>query len=120
MGFKKAAIGTDKILTIIGKDTRITGTLHSSGPIRIDGHVEGEVNIDGDIIIGREAVLEAKIKCNHIQVAGKIIGNVEATGKLEILSSGIIEGDVNVHTMQVEDGAILRGICSMLRTTELK
>ena len=118
MGFKKATIATEKILTIIGKETRITGTLHGSGPVRIDGHVEGEINIDGDIIIGSEAVIEAKVKGNHIQVAGKIIGNVEATGKLEILASGIIEGDVNVHTMQVEDGAILRGSCSMQRTTE--
>ncbi|MDW7649767.1 MAG: polymer-forming cytoskeletal protein [Bacillota bacterium] len=121
MGFnKKTTISSDKILTVIGKDTLITGTLHGSGPLRIDGRVEGEVNVDGDIIIGKDAKIEAQVKGTNIQVAGKITGNVEATGKLEILASGIIDGDVKVHTMQVDDGAVLRGNCSMQRTTEKK
>jgi cytoskeletal protein CcmA (bactofilin family) len=117
MGLKKV-VHQDKILTIIGKDTIITGTLQGTGTVRIDGRVEGEINIDGDLIIGAGAVIQAAVKGKNIQVAGKIIGNVEATGRLEIISSGILEGDVDVNILQVEDGASLIGKCSMRRNSE--
>jgi cytoskeletal protein CcmA (bactofilin family) len=104
---------SDKILTVIGKDTLISGTLQGKGPVRIDGQVEGEVNIDGDIIIGEGAVIRAQVKGQNIQVAGKITGNIEATGKLELFSSGNVEGDVKVNSLQVADGATLTGTCAM-------
>ncbi|MCR3922724.1 MAG: polymer-forming cytoskeletal protein [Firmicutes bacterium] len=117
MGFKRSE-ETDKILTLIGVETKITGTLTSTVSIRIDGCVEGEVTIEGDIMIGENAVIQANVKGKNIQVAGKIIGNVEATKKLEIMGMGTVEGDVNVTTLQVADGGILAGNCSMRKLAE--
>ena len=117
MGLKRT-IDSDKILTVIGSETAITGTLHGSVPIRVDGKVEGEINIDNDIIIGEGAVIQAKIKGRNIQVAGKVIGDIEAAGKLEIMATGFVEGNVSVNTLQVADGATLTGNCSMRRVQE--
>lgn len=111
MGFKKQ--GTEKILTIIGKDTVIAGTLQGGGPLRIDGRVQGEVDIEGDVIVGESAVIEASMKGKNIQVAGRVTGGITATGCLEIMASGIVEGDVVVQTLQVADGAVLHGNCKM-------
>jgi cytoskeletal protein CcmA (bactofilin family) len=115
----KKMVNPEKIQTIIGADTMITGNLHGAGPVRIDGKVDGEVSIESDIIIGAGAVVQAKLKGNNIQVAGKVVGNIEASGKLEILSTGVVEGDVIIHTLQIEDGAALIGNCSMRRTPQL-
>lgn len=109
----KGAINADKILTVIGSGTAITGTLHGSASVRIDGMVEGEINIDNDIIISKGAVIKAKIQGHNIQVAGNVIGNVEAAGKLDIMADGIVEGDVIVKTLQIANGATLTGSCSM-------
>lgn len=114
MGIKRMG-SPDKILTVVGSETIITGTLHGSGPVRVDGRVEGEINIDGDIIIGKDAVIRAYVRGRNIQVSGKITGNIEAGGKLEIMATGTVEGDVEVHTLQVADGAVLTGNCSMRR-----
>ncbi|MBS4030421.1 MAG: polymer-forming cytoskeletal protein [Clostridiales bacterium] len=111
MGFKKQ--GTEKILTILSKDAVIDGTLKGCGPVRIDGRVQGDVDIEGDVFIGESAVLEASVKGQNIQVAGRVIGGITAAGCLEIMASGVVEGDVNVQTLQVADGAILHGSCKM-------
>jgi cytoskeletal protein CcmA (bactofilin family) len=115
----KRTVSPEKIQTIIGPDTVITGTLQGSGPVRIDGKVEGEINVESDIIVGAGASVQAKIKGNNIQVAGKVVGNIEATGKLEILASGVVEGDVITYSLQIEDGAALMGTCSMRRTPQV-
>lgn len=111
MGFNKQ--GMEKILTIIGKDTVVTGTLQGGGPLRIDGRVQGEIDIDGDVIIGESAVLEASVKGKNIQVAGRVTGGITAMGCLEIMASGVVEGDVDVQTLQVADGAVFHGSCKM-------
>lgn len=111
MGFKKQ--GTEKILTIIGKDTVVAGTLQGDGPLRIDGSVQGEVDIEGDVIVGESAVLEASVKGKNIQIAGRVIGGITAAGCLEIMASGVVEGDVIVQTLQVAHGAVFHGSCKM-------
>ncbi|EEG76215.1 bactofilin family protein [Dethiobacter alkaliphilus] len=117
---RKKVIKEDKILTVIGKETMIAGTLKGNSPVRIDGGVEGEVHIDSDIIIGEGAVIQANVKGHNIQVAGRVVGNIEASGKLEMLTTGVVEGDVSVHTLHVADGAMLTGNCSMQRAPERK
>ncbi|MBS4023333.1 MAG: polymer-forming cytoskeletal protein [Dethiobacter sp.] len=111
MGFSKESGG--KFLTLIGKDTAINGALQGSGSLRIDGRVQGEINVAGDLVIGESAVVEATVKGRNIQVAGRIAGNIEALGTLEIHSSGVVQGDVNVKSFQVAVGAVFQGNCSM-------
>lgn len=106
---------SDKITTVIGSETEISGVLVSNGTLRIDGKVQGEVQVNGDIIVGEGAVIEASVKGFDIQVAGKIRGDVEAAGKLEIQSTGAVEGDVVVNTLQVADGALFQGKCQMMK-----
>lgn len=115
LGFKKTAMPTtsEKILTIIGGDTIITGKVQGGGPLRIDGRVQGEIDIHGDVIIGEGAVVEASVKGKNIQVAGKIVGNITANGCLEIITTGVVQGDVDVHTFKVDDGAGFYGSCKM-------
>lgn len=112
MGFKKPG-STEKILTVVGKDTIITGTLQGAGPVRIDGRVQGEVDVDGEVIIGEGAIIEAVVKGKNVQVAGHLTGNVVARGRLEILVTGLVVGDVDVQSLKVADGAVFRGSCIM-------
>ncbi len=120
LGFKKQTMPTaEKILTIIGGDTVITGKVQGGGPLRIDGRVQGEIDIHGDVIIGESAVVEASVKGRNIQVAGKIVGNIAANGCLEIITTGVVQGDVDVHTFKVDDGAGFHGSCKMRVPSEI-
>jgi cytoskeletal protein CcmA (bactofilin family) len=115
VGFNRKEPGkiSGKIMTVIGKETFIEGHLQGSGALRIDGRVKGQVTVDGDIIVGEGAVLEAAVTGRNIEVSGRVQGNMTASGRLDIMATGAVQGDVYVQALQVADGAFFLGACTM-------
>lgn len=103
--------------TMVGKDTVLNGTLQSRGSVRIDGTFQGEINSQGDLIIGEDAQVKACVDCANIIIAGRLDGNVCAKGKLELRSTGVMIGDVEAGTVSVEEGAVIKGYC-IIKTSE--
>ena len=54
-------------------------------------------------------MIEANIFGENVTVAGHVNGNIVARGTLEILASGVLNGDVKAGNLVVETGAVLRG-----------
>ncbi|NPV53117.1 MAG: polymer-forming cytoskeletal protein [Firmicutes bacterium] len=101
--------------TVVGKDTEFEGKLVASGAVRIDGRLRGEIDTTGDLIIGEGGMVAAAVRAKNVVIAGHVEGNVVADGRLEIVPSGRLYGDVKVATLVIEDGAIFRGACEMTR-----
>lgn len=59
--------------------------------------------------IGENGAVEANIFGENVTVAGQVTGNIVARGTLELLASGVLNGDVKAANLVVETGAILRG-----------
>ena len=110
----------DSVDSVIGKATSLQGTLTSQGSIRIDGRVEGEIIGEGDVFIGQEARVQAKIRARHVVVAGELKGDVEAGGKLEIASTGTVVGNVKVSHLVVGEGGVLEGTSTFRRQQETR
>ena len=92
--------------------TKLSGKLQFEGPARIDGNIDGE--IDGkEITIGESAVATAQIRADSIVVCGKVKGEITATQRIEIRSTGKIIGNITAPNVIVHDGAIFEGHCSM-------
>lgn len=99
----------EKVETMIGKGSKMTGNIYSSGSIRVEGRVEGEIKSAGDLFIGEEALVIASIHCKNIIIAGEVQGNVDVVEKLEILPSGKLFGDIKMSKLIIEDGATFKG-----------
>ena len=112
-----AAPADGKVDTIIGRETELKGTLTSSGLIRIDGKVDGEIVHSGDIAVGETGQLTANIKARNITVAGTINGNIQATGRLELLPTARVFGDIVVASLVIGDGAVFQGSSAMKQST---
>jgi cytoskeletal protein CcmA (bactofilin family) len=117
---KKEEASFEKVDTLIGKDTIFEGNLNAKGTLRIDGKVIGEINCQGDLVVGDNGIIEAGIKARHILVAGSIKGDISAQGKVELASTGNIKGDINVASLIIDDGGILEGNCSMQNSSNVK
>lgn len=104
--------------TLIGKETALQGSLEASGTIRIDGKFEGKAVIKGDLFVGESSVMNADISTKNMILAGKLKGNVECEGRLEILETGKLEGDIKVANLTINEGAIFRGKSEMLQSAE--
>ena len=71
---KKPQIATPSTLngkpeTVIGTNTSIVGSLKSDGNIRIDGSVEGDIEILGNLIIGETGRVIATLKAQNVHVS---------------------------------------------------
>lgn len=105
----------DKVNTVIGKETCFKGSIRAKGLIRIDGEMEGEIETQGDVVVGEGGKVKLDLKARHVAVAGQFEGSLEAEGKLEIKKSGIVTGTVKANGLLIDDGAHFSGSIEMDR-----
>ena len=107
-----------RILTRLGTDTNLKGTLRFTESVEISGTLEGKIIADGFLYIKEGASITADIRARDIIVGGMVHGNIEATEKLEILATGKIYGNVRTARFRVADGVVFEGKCEMLRDSD--
>jgi cytoskeletal protein CcmA (bactofilin family) len=97
------------INTILGPNTRIFGDIESSGFTRVDGSLRGYLNAQGRVVIGERARMRSNISGTAVTIGGVVIGNVLASERLTILSSGLVVGDVITRRIQADMGCLVHG-----------
>ena len=102
------------IETTIGKNTHIKGDIQGDGGLRVEGIVEGNISITGNLVVTESAKIIAEIKANNVSIAGAARGNIHAN-RLEILDTGRVWGDLEVKSLLTNEGAYLRGQTLMPR-----
>ncbi len=104
----------DKIETVIGPHTNFKGTLVCDGSVRIDGVCEeGLIKTVGNIVVGPEAKVGADLMAENVSVSGSVTGKITTTGRLEILSTGKVWGDVNVGSFLLDEEGYFKGKLTM-------
>jgi cytoskeletal protein CcmA (bactofilin family) len=99
--------------TLIGAGTVFEGDIMSDRSIAIEGRVKGRIMAKGDVVVGSEAVVEAEIATENIEVYGHILGNIKAYGRLEVGATGRITGDITAKALAIKEGGNVNGIIRM-------
>ena len=102
-----------KTNTVIGKETELKGSLKDEGSIHIDGKFEGDIQIKGEVVIGENAIVHADIKARSAKIGGKVVGDVSCEEKVELFSSGSLEGKIKASDLTIAEGAFFNGECLM-------
>ena len=111
-------IKTDgKLDTIIGKGTKIEGTITIEGATRIDGTVSGKLISNDVVTIGPNGQVKATVKARSIILGGRVEGNLEAEEKIELQAKSELHGDLIAKSLLVEHGAVFHGNSNMLGKT---
>jgi cytoskeletal protein CcmA (bactofilin family) len=98
----------------IGKSITIKGDLSGNEDLQVDGNVEGRVDLPSNqLTIGAEGKVKADVHAKAVIVIGHVTGNVSATERVEVKTSGIVDGDVRAPRLVVEEGAVLNGAVEM-------
>ncbi len=63
----------------------------------------------GNIVVEKSGVVSAPIRAGNLTVRGRVQGNVEARGVVEVSRTGQIQGDVCASRLTVANGAKLKG-----------
>ena len=109
---------SDKFETLLGSSAIFDGHLKCAGGVRVEGEFKGRIETDGNIIIGKAAILHADLVGHDVLISGKVTGNIFAEGQLAILASGQVVGDVEVGSILIEEGGIFSGKSSIRETTK--
>ncbi len=95
--------------SVIAKGTRIKGKFTSTENIRVDGIIEGDVDCQQRLIIGKEGKVDGTINAQELKVQGEIVGDVLTQGKISISSTTVLKGNIKAQGLEVEEGAIIDG-----------
>jgi cytoskeletal protein CcmA (bactofilin family) len=95
--------------SLIAADVTIEGKIEGSGHIRIAGRFKGDVNVEGNVTIESGAHVTGQLRANTVVVSGEVQGNIDASAKVELLETGVINGDVKAGTLSVAAGSRMRG-----------
>ena len=103
----------EEISAFLGKETSFEGKMTFQGLFRLDGHFEGEIFESGTLIVGESAVVKGKIGVHTIIISGRVEGDLFATARVEVHSSGKFYGNVLTPTLIIHEGGVLEGCCRM-------
>jgi cytoskeletal protein CcmA (bactofilin family) len=94
----------------IGQGVTIEGKIISKQDIRIDGHIQGSVEVgDCELVLGPGSEMKGAVKARSVIVGGQLEGDVIATERLQIQTTGVLLGDVVSPRLIIQDGGLLRG-----------
>jgi cytoskeletal protein CcmA (bactofilin family) len=100
--------------TVIGRGFTIqaasfTGTNAES--MRVDGVIQGNVELDGVLNLGEDGRIEGDIIAESARIAGTVHGSIQCRYALHLTSSAEVTGDILTETLIIDKGAILHGRC---------
>jgi cytoskeletal protein CcmA (bactofilin family) len=103
---------------MIGPGAIMEGNFDFAGFTRIDGHLRGDVDVKGQIVIGESARLVSNMSGESITVGGVVYGDVLAAESLIILSTGIVIGDCITGRIRADEGCVIHGKVTICRDRE--
>jgi cytoskeletal protein CcmA (bactofilin family) len=94
----------------------IKGELNGSEDLTIEGHVEGKIELKDNVLtIGPNGKIKASVFAKAVIVLGEVIGNVQASEKVDIRDNGSVDGDITSPRVAIAEGAHFRGSVDMQR-----
>tara|TARA_B100000925_G_scaffold260842_1_gene217202 strand:- start:128 stop:502 length:375 start_codon:yes stop_codon:yes gene_type:complete len=105
---------------IIGEGSVLKGNLSTSGNIRLEGKVIGDISSDSKVACGDTSIVDGNVIAENAEIAGKVTGKVNVSELLILKSTASIHGDINTANLIIESGANFNGACSMGKELEVE
>jgi cytoskeletal protein CcmA (bactofilin family) len=94
----------------IGSTTRIRGRIQGDGDLVVEGQVEGNVTLRGDLTIAEGGRVETEsVSAHAVLIAGTLEGSVVASGPVRLAPSARVRGNLQGSAVAIDDGARFSG-----------
>ncbi len=95
--------------SLIAADLTIEGKIEGSGHVRIAGRFKGDVHVQGNLTVEAGAKLTGGVRANTVVIGGELEGNIDGATRVELLESGVLNGDLKAGSLIVAAGSRMRG-----------
>jgi cytoskeletal protein CcmA (bactofilin family) len=96
-------------LTVVGSHTRIRGILKGRGPLLIQGSLEGEIDLEGSLIVPDGGRVDAEADVQTLELSGHACGSMKVAEHVRIGSTGSFEGSMATPVIETLPGSVLSG-----------
>jgi cytoskeletal protein CcmA (bactofilin family) len=105
----------------LGAGLTIKGQISGDEDLRVDGKVEGGINLKGQrLTVGQNGEIVSDVTAREVIVYGKVRGNLHAGDRVEVKKDGSVVGNITAGRILIEDGAYLKGQIEIERNGKSK
>ena len=97
----------------------INGNIDILGKLNITGYINGNSKAaeifaegEGSVKIGASSVVIGNITAISAAIAGAVKGDIDVQGPVVLDSSAIVMGNIKSKSVQINNGAVIEGMCS--------
>ena len=95
--------------SLLAAGLTIEGKIEGSGHVRIAGNFKGDVHVQGNLTIEAGAKVTGGVRAHTVVVGGELEGNIDAAARVELLQTGVLNGDLKAGSLTVAAGSRMRG-----------
>lgn len=95
--------------SVLAAGLTIEGKIEGSGNVRVAGNFKGDVHVQGNLTIEQGAKITGSVRANTVVVGGELEGNIDAATRVELLQTGVLNGDLKAGSLTVAAGSRMRG-----------
>lgn len=108
-----------KKVSVFGPSLEMNGDLEASEDVILYGQFKGKINLKNhSLIVERTAQIEADIIAHDVTIFGNVLGNIQASGKVNISAEAQMRGDITASKISIMDGALFKGSIKMEESSE--
>ena len=113
-GNRKNPLSNHTFDSILGEGMVIDGRLKVSGSVLIHGTVTGDIEADQTssmvvVGVGDTGVVCGNITAHQVMIGGSVKGDVLALSRIEMMSTGVIEGNLKYGALVIDEGGRVMG-----------
>ena len=102
--------------TVIGPGVHINGEVHGRSDMELKGTIEGNVKLEGLLVVGDKARLEGDVSAKAVVVQGEVFGNIDALENVQLCSNCKMKGNLRSNSLSIQEGALFEGRVAELPT----
>lgn len=96
--------------SVLGRGTRVRGRVRGDGHLRVEGAIEGEVAMAGDLTIDEGASIKGNIVAENVTIQGEVTGDVAARGTVFVRANAKVSGNLGGSEVSLDEGASFEGM----------
>lgn len=124
---------SDDTVTVISQGTTVNGGINSAGAVDVMGTIngtvtgnvsgaeiyintkrlEGSLDSKGTVQISEGTVIIGNVTGTSAYIAGAVKGTIDVQGAVVLEEGAVVKGDVIAESLQINQGAVLDGSCSL-------
>ena len=104
---------------VIGNGVIIKGEILEADTVQIDGTADVTMTTE-NLMIGVNGHLKGDLTSHHVEVWGKLDGNIKVTGTLTVQEAGIVSGNLEYENLQVKLGGQITGDINVSKKASTK